>query len=353
MTSNSVTRRNFGSLAIGAAGGALLAAPAIAQAKRISVVVSAVYKRSFDKFVVPKMKELHNIEVTSSALLSAEVLARSIAQKANPQVSLVSLDQGPWLQGKDLGLWAPFDPKVVTNIADIPPAYRDPDGLGSSLFSNLTVMVYDAEATKAAGLPIPNSFFDLWAPGYKNRVSIPQFTNTYAFTTLARTTTLVGGDPAVSLDPGFAKLRELKPNIRTFMGPLGQVIQLFQQKEIWLCFVPQFSAVQAAAAGLPVRWALPKEGAVATSHYIAIPKGGPSPEEAQLLANFMLSPESQRFLAEDASMGPVNTKTQLSPEVAANFPPREAVLDAAQVPWAIYNRDRVALAERWQREIQQ
>lgn len=353
MTTTPLTRRDFGQLTLGAAGGAFVAGPAIAQAKRLSVVISAIYKRSFDKFVVPKMKELHNIEVTSSALLSAEVLARSIAQKASPQISLLSLDQGPWLQGKDLGLWADLNPKVVTNLADIPPDYRDADGMGASVFSNLTVMVYDADATKAAGLPVPDSFFDMWGAGYQNRISIPQFTNTYAFTTLARTTSLVGGDPSVSLDPGFAKLRELKPNIRTFMGPLGQVIQLFQQKEIWLCFVPQFSAAQAAAAGLPVRWALPKEGGVATAHYIAIPKGSPNPDEAQLLANFMLSPESQAFLAEDASMGAVNTKTRLSPELAAKFPTNEAVVAAAQVPWAIYNRDRVALAERWQREMQQ
>ncbi|MDQ8729050.1 extracellular solute-binding protein [Bradyrhizobium sp. LHD-71] len=349
-----ITRRGLGKMAVGAAAAsALCASPAIAQTKRLAVVVSAVYKRSFDRFVIPKMKELHNIEISSSALLSAETLARSIAQKASPQVNLVSLDQGPWLQGKELDLWTNLDPKIVPNLADIPAAYRDADGMGSAVFSNLTVMVYDAEAVKAAGLPTPDSFFDLWAPGYKNRVSIPQFTNTYAFATLARTTSLLGGDPAVTMDPGFAKIREMKPNIRTFMGPLGQVIQLFQQKEIWLCFVPQFSAVQAAAAGLPIRWALPKEGAVATAHYIAIPKGAPNPEEAQKLANFMLSPESQAFLAEDASMGAVNTKTRLSPAVATNFPPTEAVVNAAHVPWAIYNRDRVTLSERWQREIQQ
>lgn len=351
--SKTISRRRFGALTLGAAATAsTLSRPAVAQTKRLSVVVSAVYKRSFDKFVVPKMKELHNIDVTSSALLSAEALARSIAQRAAPQISLLTLDQGPWLQGKDLGLWTEFDKKIVTHLGDIPAAYRDADGLGSSVFSNLTVMVYDAEAIKTAGLPKPDSFFDLWAPGYRNRVSIPQFTNTYAFATLAHTTRLLGNDPAVSLDSGFAKIREMKPNIRTFMGPLGQVIQLFQQKEIWLCFAPQFSAVQAAAAGLPISWALPKEGALATSHYIAIPKGAPHPEEAQKLANIMLSPESQSFLAEDAAMGAVNTRTQLPPPVAARFPAAEAVLSAAHVPWAIYNKDRVALSERWQREIQ-
>ncbi len=349
-----VSRRRFGRWMVGACAAPYLAtSPARAQAKRLSVVVSAVYKRSFDRFIVPKMKELHNVDVAASALLSSEALARSIAQRANPQISLLTLDQGPWLQGRDLGLWAKFDQNIVANLADIPMAYKDPAGRGSSLFSNLTVLVYDADAVKAAGLPAPTSFFDLWAPGYRNRISIPQFTNTYAFATLARTTSLLGGDPATSFDIGFAKMKELKPNVRTFMGPLGQVIQMFQQKEIWLAFVPHFSAIQSAANGLPVRWAEPSEGAVATSHYLAIPENAPNQEEAQKLANLMLSPENQKFMAETDSMGPVNTRTRLDPAIAGNFPSADAVAKAAQVPWAEYNKHRVALAERWQREIQQ
>lgn len=346
-----ISRRGFGGLAAGA-----VFAPAIvrAQSKRLSVVVSAVYKKSFDAYVVPKMKELHGVDISVSALLSAETLARAIAQKASPQISLMSMDQGPWLQGKDLGLWQPLDASVVGNVADVGAGYRDPDGVGAALMTFMTGFCYDEAALKAAGAPIPDTFFDLWRPEYKNRVALPQFTNTFAFITLAETTRLLGGDPTVSFDKGFERMKEMRPNVRTFIGPLGQLIQLFQQKEIWIAFAPQLSALQSAAGGLPVRWKAPREGAVAASHYIAIPKGAPNVEEARKLADLMLSPDYQKVLSETDFMVPVNTKVKVDPAFAATFPVTpEIVAAAAQVPWAEYNKHRVALAERWQREMQQ
>lgn len=347
-----VTRRDVGRL-FGAAVAATLSRPALAQARRISVIVSAIYKRSFDAYVVPKMRELHGIAVSASTMLSAEALARAIGQRGNPQISLFTLDQGPWQQGKDVGLWSRLDQAAIPNAAAIPDKYRDADGQGVSLFNYLTGFCYDEEALKAAGVQAPDKFFDMWKPEFKNRIALPQFTNTFAYVTLARTTQLAGGDPAASFDAGFAKLAQLRPNVRTFIGPLGQLIQLFQQKEIWLAFAPQFSALQSAAAGLPIRWKAPSDGAVALSHFLAIPENAPARREAELLAELMLSPEYQKVLAETDFMVPSNPKVQLSPEFSAKFPATPEISAAAtQVSWVEYNRQRVALSERWQREIQ-
>ena len=92
-----------------------------AQPRQLQVIISAVFKKSFDQFVVPKMRELYNVDVAASPFLSAETLAKSIAQKDNPQTSVLMLDEGPWLQGKQAGLWETLDP------AKIPP---DPRGAG-------------------------------------------------------------------------------------------------------------------------------------------------------------------------------------------------------------------------------
>lgn len=347
-----LSRRQMGGL-LGAAVAATISRPALAQNKRLAVVVSAIYKRSFDAYVVPKMKELHGIDVAASSMLSAEALARAIGQRANPQISLFTLDQGPWQQGKDVGLWARLDAAAIPNVSAIPDKFRDADGRGVSLFNYLTGFCYDEEALKAAGVQPPDTFFDMWKPEFKNRIALPQFTNTFAYVTLERTTQLAGGNPAQSFDAGFAKLAQLRPNVRTFIGPLGQLIQLFQQKEIWLAFAPQLSALQAAAAGMPIRWKAPSDGAVALSQFLAIPENAPARREAELLAELMLSPEYQKVLAETDFMVPSNPKVQLSPEFSAKFPVTpEISAAAAQVSWIEYNRQRVALSERWQREIQ-
>lgn len=86
---------------------------------------------------------------------------------------------------------------------------------------------------------------------------------------------------------------------------------------------------------------------------MTIPKGAPNLDEARKLADMMMSPEYQKVLSETDFMVPVNTKVKLDPAFAASFPVTAPIIaSAAQVPWAEYNKNRVSLAERWQREIQ-
>ena len=348
----SMSRRHFARLVAGAS--AVAGHAARAQTREVKAVISAVYRKSFEAYVVPKMKELHGIDVVASTFLSSEALARAIAQRNNPTIGLFTLDEGPWLQGKAAGLWQTLDPAKVPNLADVFKNYRDPDGKGAALFNYMLGLLYDQEALAANNVPMPTSFFDMWDAAYRGRVTIPQFSSTFAFATLAETNRLLGGDPNGSFDKAFAKLKQLKPNIRTFVGPAGQYIQLFQQKEIWLTFGAHFTALQASRAGLPVAWRIPKEGALAMSHFVGVPQNAPNPDDVAKLANLMFSPEYQKQLAQIDYMGPVNSKTQLDPSFAATFPiTKEATENAAQVPWAAFIQHRVELGDRWQREIQQ
>jgi putative spermidine/putrescine transport system substrate-binding protein len=347
-----MNRRQFGALTIGAGAGFALSGRARA-AIELPILISAAYKKAFDEVVVPRMRDVHGVELQVSTGLSAEALARAIAQKDNPKISFFALDQGPWLQGKQLDLWAPATAAQIPSIGDLYPKYVDPDGLGAAISVVLVGLLYDQAALAGAGVKEPVSFFDMWDPAYKNRVTIPQFENTFAFVTLAETERLLGGDPHASLDKAFARLAELKPNIRTFLGPVGQLVQLFQQKEIWLGYQPHFIWMMAKAAGLSVTWKAPKEGAVAMAHYFGIPKNAPNIEAAYKLADTMLSPEVQKVFGQKAYTGVVNSKTRLDAEFLASFPVTpDAVATAGDVPWDIYQRDRVKLAERWQREIQ-
>ena len=323
------------------------------QTRKLSVITSAVYSKSFARFAIPKMKELYNVEVVSSPFLSAEALAKAIAQKDNPTTTVFMTDEGPWLQGKELGIWANLDATKISNLSDIPVQFKDKEGQGAAMMLILLGLIYDEEALKANNIAAPVSLYDMWNPALRNRVSIQQFSSTFAFTLLAHTNYVAGGDTN-SLDPGFAKLRQIRPNIRTFSGPAAQLIQLFQQKEIWMAWGAHFSALQAAAAGAPVRWVAPKEGAAGYAHYIAVAKGAPNQAEGQLLVNLVLSPEYQKVMAETDFMGPSNLKTQFDPQFEKTFPINSKTMSAAvPVPWLAYNRDRITLNERWQREIEQ
>ncbi|WP_315927368.1 extracellular solute-binding protein [Mesorhizobium sp. SP-1A] len=325
---------------------------AFSQARQLNVVISAGFEQSFRSFIMPRMKEVHGIDVEPSIFLSAEALARAIAQKQNPTISLFTLDQGPWAQGKAAGVWQKLDESKIPNLANVYPSYRDADGGGTSVLVYMLGLLYDEEAIKANKIAELNSFFDLWRPEFKNRISIPQFSSTFAFAILSQTQTLLGAKDS-SFDAAFAKLKELRPNIRAFTGGAGQILQLLQQREIWLTYAPQNLAKQATAAGLPIGWKLPKEGSVAMSHYMAVPENAPDIDGTNKLVDMMLSAEFQKDLAQRGGWGPINSKTELDPAFAATFPlNKQAIENAIQADWNIYIKNRIDLAERWQREVQ-
>ncbi len=351
--STSILSRTATAIFAGLVAGAITMTPALAESKRLSVITSAVYKRSFDKYVVPRMKELYDVEVVSSPFLSGEALAKAIAQKGDPQVSVFLLDEGPWQQGDNAGLWDQIDPANVPNLKDVPENFRDADGRGTAMMLGLLGILYDSEALASGGVAEPVSLFDLWAPAVAGRISIQQFSSTFAFGLLSYTTRAVGGDWTQSFDPGFAKIAELSPNVATFSGPAAQLIQLFQQKEIWMAWGAHFTAMQAAAAGAPVKWVAPSEGLFGYGYYAAIAKGAPNKREAEQLIDLILSPEYQKIMAETDFTAPANVTTVFDPAFAAKYPVKpQDLAKATSIPWALYNEQRVKLNERWQREIE-
>lgn len=348
----SVNRRQFGAL-LGGAGLALgTSRIAFAQSRQLNVVISAGFEQSFREFIIPKMKEAHGIDVSPSVFLSAEALARAIAQKDSPTISMFTLDQGPWAQGKAAGIWEKLDGSKIPSLANVYQGYSDPEGYGSSMLVYMLGLLTDEEAIQKNNIPQPTSFFDMWKPEFKKRISIPQFSSTFAFAILSQVKTLLG-DTSDNYDAAFAKLKELRPNIRTFTGGSGQMLQLIQQREIWLTYGPQNLANQAKKANLPVDWRLPSEGSVAMTHYVAVPKNAPDMEGTNLLVEMMLAPAFQKDMAQRGGWGPINTKTVLDDDFAKKFPiTPDAIRKAAQPDWNTYIKHRIDLAERWQREVQ-
>lgn len=358
-STSAIGRRRF--LALGAAGTAALAAgvaPRVTGAQtaaprapsELLVYYPSAYRKSIEHFLIPAMKERFNVIVKGTPRLSGEALVKAISQKDRPEVSVFMLDEGPWIQGKEAGIWERMNASLLPNLAKIPAQYRDRDGFGTGYALFVLGLLYDTEAYKQKHLAKPESFADLWNPALKGRVTIQSFSSTFAFAFLVRINEMEGGDAARSFDPGFAKIKTLKPNIVAFHGAAAQMNQLFQQRQVWAAHAGSYVAQQLAGAGLPLAWVAPKEGATAIASYAAIAKGAPNPEAAHLFVNLVLSEEYQRALAETDFGVPANTQTKLDP---ARFPVTPAMLDRArQVPWAVYNATRTELNSRWQREIE-
>jgi len=306
---------------------------------------------SVEKYIAPIMKSRHDTRVVVTPVLSGQALTKAVAQRANPEISVFMLDEGPWLQGKQAGLWDSLG--AVQNLADIPPRFRDKDGQGSAFLLYLLGLIYDEKALTAAGLKAPTSYADLWNPALKGKVTIPDSNSTFSYALLFKVNEMQGADARKTVDPGFKKLAELTSSVAVFHGGASTLIPLFSQRQAAIGFNASFPAQRLAADGLPIRWVAPKEGAIAVASYVAIAKNSPAPEAARQFVDLLLSPQYQALQTEVSYSGYVNPKTQLTAESAKTFLVKPAdIAKATLMDWETFLAKRKDLTTRWQREVE-
>ena len=296
-------------------------------------------------YIVPRMKQL-GVTVATSPALSSEALAKAIAQKGNPKIDVFLIDAGPWLQARQADIWAKLDPAKIKNLPAL--VTRDRTEYGAAYAHLVLGLLYNAKLVN----PPPKSLLDLWDKKYAGRVSIPSFNSTFAFALLAKVNQIEGGDATKSFDPGFAKLKELQPNIYAFHGSGSQLVNLLTRNEIVIGWGGSYVAHQLGADS-GIKWVAASEGAVLSSAWVAMAAGAPNMEGAAQFIDLLLSPGFQAYLAEQTGSGYVHPDTQLSPEFAKRSPLTRQMLEKGEpAPWAVYNEKCVQLNERWQREVE-
>jgi putative spermidine/putrescine transport system substrate-binding protein len=323
----------------------VVSAPAFGQ--QLIVSTQGSVDKQVRTYIVPKMKALYGINVSTTPSLSAPALAKAMAQKRSPQIDVFMLDAGPWLQGKTSGLWADVPAGQISNLADVPAGLQDAKGVP---YTNLVIgLLYDSAKLKTP----PTSLRDLADPKYKGKLSVPTFSSTFAFALLAKMNKLAGkpGDGR-PMDAGFVEMKRIAPNILSYYGGGAQLIDLFKQGEIELAW-----GANHVAAGLgadsTIKWIAPVEGAALSTVYAAIADGSPNIDAAAKFLNLVLSPEFQAMIAEEGGVAFVNAKTVLSPDYARTSPlTADVIAKGEQPPWDVFNASRIEMNERWQRDLE-
>jgi putative spermidine/putrescine transport system substrate-binding protein len=304
-----------------------------------------------EKYVAPIMRDRHQTKLVITPVLSGQALTKALAQRANPEISVFMLDEGPWLQGKQAGLWDTLD--GVPNLSQIPARFRDADRQGSAFLLYLLGLIYDEKGLAEKNIPVPTSYEDLWNPALKGHVTIPDANSTFSYALLFKINELQGGDIKKTFDPGFEKLSKLAPNVGVFHGGASTLIPLFSQGQALVGFNASFPAQRLAGEGRPIRWVAPKEGAIAIAAYVGVAKNAPAKDAALKFIDLILSPEYQAVQAEMAYSGYVNPNTKLNETFAKTFLIKPEVIDKASLmAWDVYLAKRSELNSRWQRQVE-
>ena len=162
---------------------------------------------------------------------------------------------------------------------------------------------------------------------------------------------MINGGSQENTDPGFEAIKKLKPSVVMMYSQADQVVPLFEREEIAIAVWYPDRVGAAAAKGLSVATAFPKEGAIGILPTVSVPEGAKNKALAQKYIDQVLSAETQKCFAEKQYGGPVNKTVTLDDKLAAQLPYGAAV-DRMHFPDPETTAKLLpSWSERWGREI--
>lgn len=303
------------------------------------VVVYTSVDRIFSEPVLQKAEQALGIEVVgvydTEETKSTGLVNRLIAKKDNPDGDLFwSGDPARAALLKAEGITAAYaSPKA----APFPEALKDPEHhwIGFSARTRVLLVNKDLVAPGAE----PKSLFDLTQAKWKGKVAIA---NPLFGTTSFHVAALV---QSLGEDRTFQWLDDLRSNGAHVVSSNGEVKRQVASGAVAVGLTDSDDAAEAMADGQPVKAILlDQTGSSATPlgnlvipNTISLIQGGPNPEGAKKVFDFLLSPEVQIMLAESCAQAP------LDPAVAA--PDKVVSLDGI-VPMKVDYATSAAVLDR-------
>ena len=184
---------------------------------------------------------------------------------------------------------------------------------------------------------------DLWDPSLKGKVSIPSAGASYEFLVVAA---YLGGGSEFNIDPGFAKIKKLMPNVGNIYDSDETPRQLLAQGEIAVAVGGADYYGFMVESGVPAKFLTPKPAPLEYD-VLTVIKGGKEALAHEFI-NFMVHPFAQQKTVVEWKCIPVNTKVAPAKELEAAVPKLDdlLVLDINTV-----NAHQPEWMDRWNREI--
>jgi len=326
--------------------------PSDAHAQATQDLTVIVYGGSFEEgwkkaVIEPFERQNPGIRVRIATGLTMQTVAMMRAQRSDPRIDVVMMDEVGAAQAHAEGLFEPLTLATVPNMADLHRQFRVAGDPYTKFMYVAQVIAYDKNRIRTA----PTTFRDLWRPEYRNRVAIPDINTSHGVMLLIMTARLNAGSET-NIGPGFEALKTLRPGIVTFWNQHAQVSQLFTQGDIWITTWTSDRAQGLIDQGGDIAWVIPNGGAFLIDSTIGIARGTRRLDAAQRYINFVLGPEAQAGNARHTYIAPVNRTVQLPADVARKLPVAEGTLERlTNADWNQVNADRPQWVDRWNREI--
>ena len=251
-----------------------------------------------ESLIIKPFEKETGAKVVASFGATGETIAKVAAQKSRPQLDVILLDDRGAVQLGQQGLLDPLSKYRLANLKFIPSKFilGKRSAVGFAIYDN--ILLYN---TKIFSSP-PKSWNVLFDPKYKGKVALPPIEWGNGIMLLQTIARLSGTTLTKNPDKVWAKVAQLKPQVKLFLSDFAQVAQLFESKDLALTVLqpPVFKKYMDAGAPIAPDWNLPYWGVGALS--MAAVKKHPASDELvnafmnKVLSNSVLKPLGTKYL---------------------------------------------------------
>ena len=251
---------------------------------------STMTEADLDALITCFNEKYPNIEVIVTNGSAGELTTRIDGEKGNPQGDLVwggMADSDGQAYAEIFEAWvSPYDAENL-------PGYTSPNGLYSMDHLSTVVFVVNEELEAQLGLKI-ESYEDLLDPKLKGMIATADpNSSSSAWNNLSNIMAVYGTDS----EEAWAYIEKLMPNL-VILGSSSGVFKNTQAGEYVVGLTYEDGAVGLRRDGATnIRLQYPTNGTSASAFGCALIKGGPNPENAKLMIDFICSAEGQTALA--------------------------------------------------------
>ncbi len=324
--------------------------PAAAQTREI--VFSGYggdYEEQMKKIIIGPFEKKFNAKVVYDATgSSAQKLAKLRATKGTYIWDVIVLGGYDLLAAGQEGVLEPVGRDKLPNMAKLH-EFAQKEGRGWAPVTSVDplVLLYNKERVR----PAPDSWTALWDPKFKGKVGISHVSEGKGLYLLIMAAYMAGGDEK-RVDPGFARIRELVPNVGAWLTLSPQYVPYLQREDVWLTPYWNGRAQLLIDQGLPLATVIPKEGTVGYTNTFAVPKAARNKSLAYEFINFYLDAAQQAAWARVIYYGPTNKEVKLPPEYKGRVAVGVDEFARFKFPDEEYlAKARGAWVERWNKEI--
>jgi iron(III) transport system substrate-binding protein len=299
-------------------------------------VFSEPILRDFERETGIRVRAVFDTEETKST----GVMNRLLAERNNPQADVYWANEP--IRAESLRQQGMTEPYVSPVAADIPAEYKDPDGHWTGFSARARVLLVGKDLSEK-----PSSVRDLVDARYRGRGAIA---NPLFGTTTAEVAALfvLKGD-----EWGRDFLAGLRSNGVRVTSSNGESADAVVSGDAAFSLVDSDDAVSRIRQGRAVEMIVPDQaegamGVFLVPNAVLIVRGGPHPDTAKRLVDYLLSPDTERKLAvADCAQLPLHAGVEPPPEVSPISELRLMAVDTARV--AAKMEEIRPLLEEWSR----